>query len=260
MKRRVVTVALAIVLALVGTGLVLAYVNQANTRALAGQQAVTVLVAQQLIPAGTSASTAESQGLLHSQTLPAKSVPSNAVRSLTPALAGLVASADIQPGELLLRPMLVTAALASATGGIAVPAGMDAVTIELCLPEAVAGYIHPGSQVSVFDTSAPADAKSGGSTLTAAANCSGAHAQGAPKAKTVLVLAKAQVLSVGPASANVQTGSTTSTTTASSTAFNQSSSSSNQTGTLVTLAVTPDDAKRLILLTVTGLPYLALLN
>ncbi len=154
--------------------------------------------------------------------------------------------------------MLVTAALASATGGIAVPAGMDAVTIELCLPEAVAGYIHPGSQVSVFDTSAPANAKGSGSSLTAAANCSGAHAQGDPKAKTVLVLAKAQVLSVGPASA--QPGSTTSTTTASSTAFNQSSSSSNQTGTLVTLAVTPSDAKRLILLTVTGLPYLALLN
>ncbi len=81
MKRRVVTVALAIVLALVGTGLVLAYVNQANTRALAGQKAVTVLVAQQLIPAGTSASTAESQGLLHSQTLPAKSVHARSSRT-----------------------------------------------------------------------------------------------------------------------------------------------------------------------------------
>jgi pilus assembly protein CpaB len=248
------TVVLAIVLALGGTGLVLVYVKQANARAVAGQKAVSVLVAQRLIPAGMPASTAERDGLLQSQTLPARSVPPNAVRAITPDLAALVANADIQAGQLLLRPMLVTAALASASGGVAVPTGMDAVTIDLCLPEAVAGYIHPGSVVAVFDTAVGA-----GGSVSAAGNCSGAHAQQTAKAKTQLVLARAAVLSVGAASPQPSTG----TGSATSTAFTQSSASSSgssQGGTLVTLAVTPNDAKRLILLTVTGLPYLALLN
>ena len=59
-------------------------------------------------------------------------------------------SADVQPGQLLLRPMLVTAV--QATSGLGDPAGMVAVTIKLCLPEAVAGNIKAGSQVEVFDT------------------------------------------------------------------------------------------------------------
>jgi pilus assembly protein CpaB len=255
-KRRILTVVLAIVLAIVGTGLVLVYVNQANSRAIAGQKAVSVVVAQRLIPAGTSAGEAQSEGLFGTETLPAKSVPSNAVQSISPDLSTLVASADIQPGQLVLRPMLVTANLASATGGIVVPSGMEAVTISLCLPEAVANYIHPGSKVAVFDTF---NAASGG--VGDGSACSGNHTQQAPQAKTGLLLASAEVLSVGPAQA--QTNSNGSSTTATSTAFSQGSSSastSSQGTTLVTLAVSPFNAKRLISLTITGLPYLALLG
>src|SRR5258708_36871409 len=125
---------LAIVLALVGVVAVLAYVKQADKRALAGQKAVTVLVAGQQIPAGTSASTALADGLLVEQDLPAASVPADAVRSIEPSLAALVTSASIPPGELLLRPMLVTSVLANS--GLAIPSGMVAVTISLCLPQA----------------------------------------------------------------------------------------------------------------------------
>ena len=52
MKRRALTIALAVLLAVLGTVGVLAYVNEANARALAGQQAVTVLIAPPGHPGG----------------------------------------------------------------------------------------------------------------------------------------------------------------------------------------------------------------
>jgi pilus assembly protein CpaB len=150
MKRRVLTIALALVLAIAGSGVVLAYVKGANARAVAGLKAVTVLVAQKEIPAGTSAGAAWQGGLLRGETLPAQSVPAEAVGSITADLDSLVMSSEIMPGQVLLRPMLVRAAQAS--GGLAIPAGLVAVTIPLCLPQAVAGYVQAGSQVAIFDT------------------------------------------------------------------------------------------------------------
>ena len=119
MKRRVLTVALAMLLAVLGTGGVLAYVSQANNRALAGQKAVSVLVAGKLIPSGTTVAAALRDGLLTSQKLPAAALPSDAMSSIPPRLSALVLSAAVQQGQLLLRPMLVTAA--QVTSGLADP-------------------------------------------------------------------------------------------------------------------------------------------
>jgi pilus assembly protein CpaB len=254
-KRRVLTVVLAMLLAALGTAGVLAYVHQADARAVAGMKAVTTLVAQAPIPSGTSASAALTDGLLRSEKLPASSAPASAVRSITPDLAALVMSANVQPGQLLLRPMLVTAA--QATGGVALPPGMIAVTIALCMPEAVAGAVRAGSEVEVFDTAAASSTTTGssGGTLTAGPNCTGPHQQQANgHARTRVVLAKVQVLSVGSAS-NGQ-GNSTATTTASTPAAN----GSTQGTVLVTLAVSQQAARKVIQITETGLPYLALLQ
>jgi pilus assembly protein CpaB len=250
-KRRVLTVALAMLLAVLGTGGVLAYVRQANTRALTGQKAVSVLVAENAIPSGTSAGAALHDGLLSSQELPAASVPSDAMRSITPNLSAKVLSADVQPGQLLLRPMLVTAV--QVTGGLAIPAGMVAVTIQLCLPEAVAGNVHAGSQVAVFDTSA---AKG---TLTAQYNCQLPHEQQAyGSAQTRMVLPKVLVLSVGSAATDGRASSQDSSGALGTSGASAASSASP--GVLVTVAVSQADAERLITLTQAGLPYLALLT
>lgn len=259
MKRRVLIVALAMLLAAVGAGAVLAYVHQAVARNLAGQKAATVLVAQQVIPSGTAARAAQQAGWLRSETLPAASVPSNAVRSITPGLASLVTSAPVQPGQVLLKPMLVTAA--QVTGGIALPPGMVAVTMAFCMPEAVAGGVHTGSFVEVFDTSVTGHAATAGGGLTASPDCSGSHQeQGNGTARTRVVLAKAQVLSVGPAAtgqASSAQGGATATSTASTSAAGPASS---QGTVLVTFAVSPAAALRLIQVSVAGLPYLALLQ
>ena len=259
MTRRILTIIVAIVLAVVGTGAVLAYVNQANQRAVAGQRAVTVLVAAQQIPAGTSAAGALRDGLLVKQRVPAKSVAgTDYVSAITPSLGALVVSSDLPSGELLLRPMLVTSV--TSTSGIAIPAGDVAVTIALCVPQAVAGYVGPGSQVAVFDTtgSGSGGCSSGGGTSTGTGtSTSTTKAPTAPKVNTKIVLPKVTVLAIGQASA-APAGST-----ATSTAFSQSSTatSSDSTGSvLVTLAVDQSDAERVISLAESGLPYLALLG
>jgi pilus assembly protein CpaB len=257
LKRRVLTVTLAIVLAVLGTAGVLAYVHKADSRALDGMKPVSVLVAQGQIPAGTTANSATQQGLLRSESLPASSVPLNAVRSITPGLGSLVMSAQIQSGQVLLRPMLVTAA--QVTGGVALPSGMLAVSVNLCLPEAVAENIGPGSEVEVLDTFA-----SGKGTLTAAPNCTGPHQQQAyGHVHTVVLLPRVKVLSIGIAggASRAASATTTGVFSRSTTDPAASSASSAQQGTvLVTLAVTPAAAPRLVTLTQAGLPYLALLQ
>lgn len=255
MTRRILTIILAIALAVIGTGAVLVYVKQADQRAIAGQKAVTVLVATQQVPAGTAAKTALSDGLLARQKLPASSVPTDAVRSLSSYLGSLVLSASIAPGELLLRPMLVTA-LAS-TSGIAIPTGMMAVTLALCVPEAVARYVYPGAEVAIFDTYV----KSG--SLSAQWNCGSKSLESNDKTKIItrIVLTRAKVLSVTEAQPVANAGSVT------STAFGQTSTGSTgstdqatQNQVLVTLAVDQSDAERVINLAESGLPYLALLT
>ena len=262
MKRRVLIAALAVLLGALGAGAVLAYVHQAVAHGLAGQKATTALVAQQVIPSGMAARAAEQAGLLRSETLPAASVPGNAVRGLTPGLAALVTSVQLEPGQVLLRPVLVTAA--QVTGGVAAPQGMVAVTIALCLPEAVAGGLHAGSAVEVFDTSDGGRGAAGGSALTAGSDCSGSHQeQGGGTARTRVVLTRAQVLSVGPATSGQTSPSGTGGTggtSATATGASADPSASSQGTVLVTFAVSAADAQRLIQVSVTGLPYLALLQ
>src|SRR5579859_5958857 len=193
MKRRLLIIVLALILAAVGTTGVLAYVRGANARAIAGMKAVSVLVAQKKITSGTTAGSALRSGLLASQTLPASSVPADALSAIPGALSSLVLSADLQPGQLLLRPMLVTAA--HTTSGLAIPPGMMALTLSFCLPEVVAGSVVAGSQVAVFDTVG----FNGTGGLSGMPGCSGAHAQFGGTVKTRVVLTRVLVLSVGAA-------------------------------------------------------------
>ena len=243
MKRRALTIALAVLLAVLGTGGVLAYVNHANARALAGQQAVTVLIARQAIPAGTSAAVAQEQGLLSTERLPASAVPADALSAITPGLSALVTDANVQPGQLLLRSMLVTSA--QNTNGLAVPRGMLAVSIQFCVAEGVAGHVQPGSQVAVFATTAD-----GTGNINGQAACSGSHAfSGAANVSTKLVLPKVTVLAIGQGTGGASGSTSTST----------SSSGGGQNAELITVAVSQADASQLIQLSENGLPYLALL-
>jgi pilus assembly protein CpaB len=245
MNRRMLTIGLAVVLAVLGTVGVLIYVNGANDRALTGQQAVTAFVADKRIPAGTSALDAQNQGLLRTERLPAANVPSDTLSSIGPDIEALTASADVQPGQLLLRSML-RENNGPATGGLSIRPGDVAVTVALCASESVGGYVKVGSHVAVFDTAVAADS-GGANGGKAQPGCDAKHEQQG-SAVTKLLLADVLVLAIGPAPASSGNGTQTTNATTGST----------DDKVLVTVTVSQADAERLILATQTGLPYLAL--
>ncbi len=245
MKRRGLTVVLAVLLAILGTVGVAVYVSHANSRALAGQRAVTVIVAQQQIPSGTAAGDALRTGMLGTERLPASSVPADVLTAVTPDIGTLVTDSAVAPGQVLTSAMLVAASQAST--GLAVPKGMLAVAIQFCVPEAVAGNLQPGVNVAVFSTTATSTGGSKG-TLPGAAGCSGQHVfQGTVTAKTTLVLPKVLVLAVGQGTGNGQAA-----------AASGQGANGNSNIDLITLAVSQGDAAKLIQMTENGLPYLAL--
>ena len=250
MKSRLLIITLAVLLAALGAVAVLAYAHQANERAIAGLKTTTVLSAKDKIPSRTSLASAERQRLVVSEKLPADSVPSGALRS-TAGLTSFVFDAAVQPGEVLVRPMLVSAAASTSASVLNVPAGMDVVTIQMCDTEAVDGYLVPGSDVTVFVTLP----KIQGVSLQR--SCSVSHAAQLPNStQTAVVLQRVQVLSVtqGLASAASATSSAVSVVIA-----DPAASTLSQGAEAVTFAVTAAEAARLIGACQTGLPYLALL-
>ena len=247
------TIALAVLLAVLGAGAVLAYVRQANDRAVSGLKAETVLEAKTTIPAGTSLGQAQKQNLLSTVTVPEGSLSAQPVRTVTAGNRNLVLSAEVGSGQLLLQPMLVSAASVVANGGIVIPTGMVAVTVQVCLSQAVAGYVTAGSYVAVFDTYAPKN-----NIVGVQQTCDVSH-QSEPVAgpgsmATRIVLTRAQVLAVGQSSASQPTSSGIAAASADGPA------GQSNPPVLVTLAVSQADAERLILIDEVGLPYLALLS
>ena len=89
----------AVVLAIVGTVVLVGYVRGADSRAMAGLQTVDVLVAAATIPEGTLAE--QLPALVATKELPATAVLSNRVTSLD-QLAGQVVLVALEPGEQLL--------------------------------------------------------------------------------------------------------------------------------------------------------------
>ncbi len=247
MRSRLLAIVLAALLAVFGAVAVLAYVRQANNRAVAGLKTVDVIAAKGAISPRTSLGEAQREGLLTTETLPESSVPGDALRS-TAGLSGLVFSATVQPAQLLLRPMLVPATQSTAASVLPIPAGMVAVTVQMCVQEAVADYITAGSDVAVFDTWVTKGSQ-------ASRGCDVAH-QGysPPVMATRIVLTRASVLAVGesPAATGTSAGSNSTVTDPTSSSVNGS--------VLVTLAVDQADAERLISIDELGLPYMALLT
>jgi pilus assembly protein CpaB len=245
--RRILTLIVAIVLAVIGTTAVLIYVKQADQRALNGQKAVTELVATQQIPAGTTARTAMTNGWLAGQKFPASSVPSTAIGSITPDVAGLVFTSSLPAGQLLTRPILGVSVTSQT--GFAVPKGMVAISIQMCVDKAVAGYIQAGSKVAIFNTIFKVPVQNSGcGSLNITSKQLGF--------KTRLVLNNVEVLAVGNAPASTSGGAT-------STAFSQNNnnnSTQGQTTELITVAVSQQDAERLINLATIYVPYMALLG
>lgn len=144
--RRIVAAFAALLLLVVGTVVLLAYVNGADARALAGVRTVSVLVADQPIPAGTSGDQLAS--LVRTESVPAKAAVAGRVTDLA-SLSGRVASVEILPGEQLLAARFAKPDDLQAPGTVAVPAGLQEVSVLLEPQRAVGGRLVAGDTVGV---------------------------------------------------------------------------------------------------------------
>jgi pilus assembly protein CpaB len=236
MTRRILGVVLAIVLAILGTAAVLLYVNKARNSVAEGQVAVTVLIATQRIPAGTTGSSIKLRELTEEVVMPASALPADALTSVTADLDELVLTHDVQPRQLLLKGAFGAATTLS--GGIAVPEKMMAISLKLTVEEEVGGFVRPGSQIAVFGTFKLIDPEY--KKLS----------EGESNSGTKLLLPRIEVLAVGAYGADGVTSA-------------QNSEDEVATGNvtlLVTVAVTQADAERLIHAIRGAELYLALLT
>jgi pilus assembly protein CpaB len=211
MRRRILAALAALLLLVVGTAVLVAYVGGADSRALAGVQTVEVLVADELIPEGTTAD--ELDGMVRTETVPAKSAVEGRVTTLT-SLAGRVATVDLLPGEQLLAGRFARPDDLQPPGTVAVPDGLQEISVLLEPQRVVGARLSAGDTVGVY------------------------LSQGEPVGQTHAVLHQVLVTQVqgAPAAPAPTTG----------TAVDPAASSAPASSLMVTLAVNSHDAESVI--------------
>ena len=230
MGRRLALLVVAIVIAALGTTLVFLYVKGADDRALEGQNPVQVLVATNPIAAGTTLRQASSQGDLAQQTVASASAVEGAMSSID-AVADQVALTTILPNQQLSYSLFGQTAAANSV--LPVPTGKIATSFLFTDPARVAGFVQPGSEVVVFVTIAKGSGTAGSQ--------SGSEV-------TKVLLDKALVVGVGPTTAAPQSENDT------------QANAEDLTRALLTLALTDEEAAKLVYGSQHGTLYLGLLN
>lgn len=148
MTTRIIAVVLAAVLAVVGAVLLISYVRGADDRAFEGAQLTQVLVVKSEIPAGTSGS--ELGTTVDLRSVPIAYVADGAITDVS-ALKGLVAAVSLEPGEQVLASRFVEPGQFGTDGGsMAVPKGMQEITLSLDVQRVVGGTLTAGDIVGVF--------------------------------------------------------------------------------------------------------------
>ena len=145
MRRRLLAALAALVLALLGTLVLVGYARGADARALQGVQTVSVLVVAEKIPSGTPAD--QIQAKVRSELIPAKAAADGRVGDLGD-LKGKVATVDLQPGEQLLASRF--AAPADVQGSSGLPTGKQEISVLLEAQRAVGGQLKAGDTVGVY--------------------------------------------------------------------------------------------------------------
>ncbi len=233
MRIRITAIAIAAVLAVVGVVVLVGAFRVAGQSAAGGTDLVPVLVVRSEIPAGTSAS--DASDAITTEQVPSAYVVRGAVQKAG-QLSGKVASVTLEPGEQLIGSRWVTPSeLASTGGSAAVPAGLQQVSIAVDAQRTAAGHIGAGSHVGVFVS---------------------LDAGGDSPASTSLLLNDVLVTSIGAASGS----SGASGSAAGSQASGTSTASSVSGSTLVTFALSADDAQKLVYGAEFGRVWLSLQN
>jgi pilus assembly protein CpaB len=140
-RQKLIGIVASVLLAAVGTGLLVAYVRGAEDRALKGEKTVEVLVVSATIPKGTKAEDIGAN--VRMEQVPTKVATKDALTN-TLGLVGKVAAVDLLPGEQLVPSRFSSPAEAQ---GIA--PGLLQVTVAMDAVRAVGGQVRKGDTVAV---------------------------------------------------------------------------------------------------------------
>lgn len=152
--RRALGVVGAVLVALLGTMLLVGYVRGAEERALEGEELVEVLVVADAIPKGSPAE--EIGDDLRLEMVPAKVQAEGSVNDIS-VLGDLVTSTELVPGEQIVASRFVTAEILSSSQRIEAPEDMLEVTVSLSPDRALGGGLLPGELVAVIASFDPFD-------------------------------------------------------------------------------------------------------
>lgn len=156
MNRRITGIVVAVLLATVGTFALVAYVQSAKEKAVAGERQVDVYVVRDAT--GKGASLGQVRGAVERTTVPAKVRPDDAVTDLDGLDGSLVAAVDLAPGEVLLRSRLTTPEGLTRAN---VPEGTQELTVALEPERALGGSLRAGDTVGVVLSFDPFDRQDG---------------------------------------------------------------------------------------------------
>lgn len=145
MKRKLAGILVALVLAVVGTVSLMAYVEKAKNDAIEDDAQVQVLVVQREVPAGAPLSIVA--GAVAPTDVPKRLVSPDALRTLEGIDENLVTAVALQPGEQLLLSRLV---IGGEVERVEVPEGLQEITLSLDPERAVGGALAPGELVGML--------------------------------------------------------------------------------------------------------------
>lgn len=149
MDRRKVLLAVAAVVAAVGTLIVFVYVRGADTRAADEFNAVPVLKAVKVIEVGESVSDAQAAGKIEEARVGEGDRLPDALTTLD-AINGQIAQTAINPGEQIIASKFAAAPASAST--LTIPKNLIAVSANLTDTGRVAGFVNPGDKVVIFLT------------------------------------------------------------------------------------------------------------
>lgn len=218
MARRSVLLIVAVLIALVGTSLIVLYVQGIDARATEGQELVEVLTATDVIDAGEDVAAAQEAGKFEKTQVRREDLVEGALTS-TSSINDLVAVGTIYPGEQILSKKFGNLGEA---GTLIIPDDKLAVSVELTDPERVAGFVNPGSEVAIFVSADPVLYKPDGKEQKLAQY-------------TGLLLPKVEVVGVGTTSIAAKT-----------TRSEEGEETEQVARTILTVAVDQEDAEKLI--------------
>jgi pilus assembly protein CpaB len=213
---RTIAIVVAVVLAAIATIAIVMYVRGIEQRAFEDAELVEVLVATEEIPARTPAADAADAGQIARDRVPRTAVPDGAIDALA-EIEGLVAFDRILEGEVILSQRWTEPE--DAVAGLDIPEGHEAIAVQVAVPPGVAGHIRTSDRVSLI------------AHLTGAAvEGEDDEAEAAEETRAEYLLQDIEVLAVGQRTVSEE----------------EDGAGQDTSQVLLTIALEPEDAERLV--------------